>query len=305
MTPKAAKITTKKNRNKIRMRFGITGNINKNDLKKTLGELISFLIKEKIVFSIDSAIKDKVTNKAHKKFCLPMSKVLANSDVIISLGGDGTFLNTAFVVGDREIPVLGVNMGTLGFMSEIVPSEMKKFIKQILKGKYIIKNRLVLSAELPDGKTMHGINEIVVDRAFSVRMMEIEIFYNDEKIVRFVGDGAIISTPTGSTGYSLSAGGPVISMDSSDFIITPICPHTLNVRPIIVPDSGVIKLKVHREIEARVTADGQRFKSFKSPVEFTFKKAGHIVKVIHKPNFSYFKTLNEKLLWGKDLRKYK
>ena len=287
------------------MRFGITGNTKKHDLEKTLGELIAFLIKEKIDFSIDNSIKDKVKNKAHKKFCLPTGKVLSNSDVIISLGGDGTFLNTSYVVGNREIPILGVNMGTLGFMSEIVPSEMKKFIKQILKGKYSIKDRVVVSADLPNGKTMNGINEIVVDRAFSVRMMEIEIFYNDEKIVRFVGDGAIISTPTGSTGYSLSAGGPIISMDSSDFIITPICPHTLNVRPIIVPDSGIIKIKVHREIDARITADGQRFENFKSPVEFTFRKAEYIVKVIHKPNFSYFKTLNQKLLCGKDLMKYK
>ena len=287
------------------MRFGITGNTEKHDLEKTLGELISFLIKEKIDFSIDNSIKNKVKNKAHKKFCLPTGKVLSNSDVIISLGGDGTFLNTAYVVGDREIPILGVNMGTLGFMSEIVPSEMKKFVKQILKGKYSIKKRVVLSADLPNGKTINGINEIVVDRAFSVRMMEIEIFYNDEKIVRFVGDGAIISTPTGSTGYSLSAGGPITSMDSSDFIITPICPHTLNVRPIIIPDSGKIKIKVHREIDARITADGQRFENFKSPVEFTFRKADYIVKVIHKQHFSYFKTLNQKLLWGKDLRKYK
>lgn len=286
------------------MRFGIIGNINKPDIENILGDLLAFLSKEKLEFFIDKDLKSKIKKTESKKRCFTSADVVKNSDIIISLGGDGTFLNTARIVGDKEIPILGVNMGTLGFMSEVVPSEMKKFIKQIVNKRFKVKERVVLSGKLPDGKMLSAINEIVIDRAFSIRMMEIEIFYEKEKIVQFVGDGAIISTPTGCTGYSLSAGGPIVSMESSDFIITPICPHTLNVRPIVVPDKGVITVKVHREIDVRITSDGQKFKTFKSPVEFSFQKAGHVLKVIHRPNSSYFKTLNKKLLWGKDLRKY-
>lgn len=286
------------------MRFGIIGNINKPDIESILSDLLSFLTKEKLEFYVDKDLIAKIKKNEFKKRCFTSGEVVKNSDVIISLGGDGTFLNTAHIVGNKEIPILGVNMGTLGFMSEVVPSEMKKFIKQIVKNHYKLKERVVLSGNLPNGKKLNAINEIVVDRAYSIRMMEIEIFYDKEKIVQFVGDGAIISTPTGCTGYSLSAGGPIVSMESSDFIITPICPHTLNVRPIVVPDKGVTTVRVHREIDVRITADGQRFKTFKSPVEFSFQKADHILKVIHRPASSYFKTLNKKLLWGKDLRKY-
>ena len=286
------------------MKFGIIGNINKPDIEKVLSDLLTFLTKEKLEYYVDKDLISKIEKAEFKKRCFTSSEVVKNSDVIISLGGDGTFLNTARIVGDKEIPILGVNMGTLGFMSEAVPSEMKKFIKQIVNKRFKVKERVVLSGKLPEGKKIYAINEIVIDRAFSVRMMEIEILYDKEKIVQFVGDGAIISTPTGCTGYSLSAGGPIVSMESRDFIITPICPHTLNVRPIVVPDKGVITVKVHREIDVRITSDGQKFKTFKSPVEFSFQKAEYTLKVIHRPNSSYFKTLNKKLLWGKDLRKY-
>jgi NAD+ kinase len=286
------------------MRFGITGNISKTDIEKVLSELLEYLSKEKSEFYVDKDLISKIKKAEFKKRCFTSTEVVKNSDVIISLGGDGTFLHTARLVGKKEIPLFGVNMGTLGFMSEVDPSEMKKFIKQIMQDNYRIKERIILSGELPGGKKLYGINEIVVDRAYSVRMMEIEVFYDEEQVVRFVGDGAIISTPTGCTGYSLSAGGPILSMESRDFIITPICPHTLNVRPIIVPDKGVITVKVHREIDVRVTADGQKFKTVKSPVEFKFRKADHVLKLIHRSHSSYFKTLNKKLLWGRDLRKY-
>lgn len=286
------------------MRFGIIGNITKPDIEKVLSDLLTFLSKEKLEFFADKDLISKIRKAEFKKRCFTSSEVVKNSDIIISLGGDGTFLHTARLVGKKETPIFGVNMGTLGFMSEVDPSEMKKFIKQITENNYKTQDRVIISGELPDGKKLYGINEIVVDRANSVRMMEIEILYDKQQVVRFVGDGVIISTPTGCTGYSLSAGGPILSMDTRDFIITPICPHTLNVRPTIVPDKGVITVKVHREIDVRVTADGQKSKIVKSPVEFTFQKAQHVLKLIHRSNSSYFRTLNKKLLWGKDLRKY-
>ncbi|MCX6165976.1 MAG: NAD(+)/NADH kinase, partial [Ignavibacteriae bacterium] len=145
--------------------------------------------------------------------------VLINkSDIIISLGGDGTFLNTARLVGRKQIPILGVNLGNLGFMAEVNPEEMQNFIIDILNKTYKVYDLCVISAKTKNSKEFFGMNEIVVDKCNSIKMIEIEIYYKNEKVVNFVGDGVIVSTPTGSTGYSLSAGGPIISPYSKVFI---------------------------------------------------------------------------------------
>ena len=286
------------------MKFGIIGNINKQGIGDILSELLDFLRKEGIDFAIDKGLLAKIKTQKYKKYCTTFQNVMKDSDIIVSLGGDGTFLYTARLVGKREIPILGVNMGNLGFMAEVVPSGMRSFIKQIAKGKHIISERVILTSKLPGGRKLNGINDIVIDRERSIRLLEIEILYNDEHVVRFVGDGVIISTPTGSTGYSLSAGGPIVSLQSKVFIITPICPHTLNVRPIIVPDDGVIKVNTNRNINVRVTVDGQEERIIKSPAGITLSKGDYITKVVHRDKSSYFKTLNKKLFWGEDIRKY-
>lgn len=286
------------------MKFGIIGNVNKQGIGNILSELLDFLRQEDIDFAIDKDLSAKIKTAKYKKYCSTFGNVMKNSDIIVSLGGDGTFLYTARLVGKREIPILGVNMGTLGFMAEVIPSGMKSFIKQILKGKYKISERVILSSRLPGGRVMDGINDIVIDRERSIRLLEIEVLYNDEHVVKFVGDGVIISTPTGSTGYSLSAGGPVVSLQSKVFIITPICAHTLNVRPIIVPDDGIIMVNTNRDINVRITVDGQEEKIVKSPAGITLSKGNYVTKVLHRNKSSYFKTLNKKLFWGEDIRKY-
>jgi len=286
------------------MTFGIIGNPTKKNIGSVLNNLLSYLAKSKISFFILDSLRNNISDRKYKKHIAKPSVLFDNADIIISLGGDGTFLNTARITGRKEIPILGVNLGNLGFMAEVSPEELKKSIRDILKGNYKIFDLCVLSARTQNGKEFYGMNEIVIDKCNSIKMIEIEIFYKNERVVHFVGDGIIVSTPTGSTGYSLSAGGPIISPYSKVFIITPICPHTLNFRPIIVPDDGAIKIKTHDKEKVRITADGFESTIFTSPAEFELIRADYNIKVVKKIDKTYFQTLNNKLLWGADARKF-
>lgn len=285
------------------MIFGVTGNIEKQNLHSVIKEIGNFLLKNKIEFFIDSKLFKKSGENYFKKFSSPINSILKKKEIILlSLGGDGTFLNTARLVGNRNIPILGVNLGNLGFLAEVRADEIIGFLKEILKNKFRITDRNVLEAKV-NGKKFYGLNDIVIDKANSIRMINIDAYYNNEKIYKLVADGIIISTPTGSTGYSLSTGGPVISPLSSVFSVTPICPHSLNIRPIILPDSGHITVKTSGSSAARVTADGQTYVTAKSSLEVKLRKADYTVKMVKRFNRTYFDTLKKKLLWSEDKRK--
>jgi len=284
------------------MRFGIIGNSGKKTIGSVIARITEYFLKQNIDFYIDSNLKNLGQDKALTKHFIGKQRLLKNSDIIISLGGDGTFLRTARIVGKRGIPILGVNLGTLGFMAEVNPDEAIKFISNILKGKYKVHDLCLISVRKGNSYHENALNEIVIDKRDSIRMTELEIFYKDETIGRFFADGVLVSTPTGSTGYSLSAGGPIISPYSKVFIITPICPHTLNFRPVIVPDDGNIRIITHTKGKVRLTADGFTSKIFTSPTEFHLSKSVFTIKTIKKINKTYFQTLNSKLLWGADTR---
>lgn len=286
------------------MTFGIIGNSSKINLGNVLHALLKFFEKKNIRYNIHDALRHNVSEKKYLKNFLSINSLLDKSDIVISLGGDGTFLNTARTIGRKQIPILGVNLGNLGFMAEVSPSEAQKFVVDILKDKYKVYDLCVISAKTKSGEEFYGMNEIVVDKCNSIKMIEIEIYYKNERVVNFVGDGVIVSTPTGSTGYSLSAGGPIISPYSKVFLITPICPHTLNFRPVIVPDDGTIVIKTLNKEKVRITADGFKSKILTSPTEFILTKADFNVKSVKKINKTYFQTLNNKLLWGADVRKH-
>jgi NAD+ kinase len=286
------------------MTFGIIGNSTKKNLGNVLSSLLNFLEKKNIPYILQDVLKRNITGKKYFKNFKNVNYLLDKSDIIISLGGDGTFLNTARTVGRKQIPILGVNLGNLGFMAEVSPEEIQKFILDILKGNYKVYDLCVISTKTKSGEEFYGMNEIVVDKCNSIKMIEIEIYYKNERVVNYVGDGVIISTPTGSTGYSLSAGGPIISPYSKVFIITPICPHTLNFRPVIVPDDGTIVIKTMNKEKVRLTADGFKSKMLNSPTEFVLTRADYNIKAVKKINKTYFQTLNNKLLWGADVRQF-
>ncbi|MGB9696362.1 MAG: NAD(+)/NADH kinase [Ignavibacteria bacterium] len=285
------------------MTFGIIGNTGKKNIKPVLGDIILFLQKQKIEFLLQKELKKFLQIQLSPKYLCSVKTLVKRSDMILSLGGDGTFLNTAKIVGRKQIPILGVNLGTLGFMAEVGPKEVISFINKILNNKYKIYNLCVLEAKHSGSEPIYGMNDIVIDKCASIKMVELEIFYKDEHVIRFFADGIIVSTPTGSTGYSLSAGGNVISPYSQVFAITPICPHTLNFRPLIVPEDGEILIKTHHTGTVRITADGSPSITYKSPTKFRIRKADYTVRVVKDIDKTYFQTLSNKLLWGADQRK--
>lgn len=281
--------------------IGIFGNTTKPIVAELLKYITDILEKNNLNYFIEKDLADfgKFNNRSKIS---NTSEILKKSDYIFSLGGDGTFLNTAKLVNNKNIPILGINLGRLGFFSEITPKEFESFIPKLISGKFKITEQVVIKAFSGSRKFLFGLNDIVIDKNDSIRTMETETFYNNEKVVNIISDGIIISTPAGSTGYSMSCNGPIVNPESKVFIITPISPHTLNVRPIIIPDDGEIKIKISNIGKARIIADGQNTYKSVTPSEVILQKADFTIKVIKKNSSTYFDTLKKKLFWNADKR---
>lgn len=293
------------------MRFGIRGNINKIELPEIAVNLIKELDEKNIEYFVEKQLAElifaKFKFKISKDFIKKDKELTDFSDFLISIGGDGTFLSAARLVGNKNIPIIGVNLGKLGFLAETSTTQIASFISDILKDRFVIEERAVLQAIAPgDGsRTLFGLNEIVINQSGSVKTIEIQAYYNDQQIINYLADGLIISTPTGSTGYSLSAGGPIVSPKTEVIVLAPICPHTLTARPIILPDNGVLKINVVSKVPVIITADGNTNFKLNSPAAIEIKKAPYKIKLAKRADSNYFKVLNKKLLWGEDVRKNK
>lgn len=226
-------------------------------------------------------------------------------DYVISMGGDGTFLEAANKVGDREIPILGVNMGRLGFLADVLPSEIETTLGHVLRGDHIIEDHTVIKLET-NGETVEcnpfALNDIAVLKRDSASMISIRAYVNGDFLVNYQADGLIIATPTGSTAYSLSNGGPIIVPQSGSLCITPVAPHSLNIRPIVINDTSVIELEVcSRSHNFLVAVDGRSMKMAEE-TRLTICKAPYTIKLIKLKSQRYFSTLHEKLMWGADTR---
>jgi len=287
----------------MNMTFGILGNKTKPGISGVILEILEFLISNNIDFYIHDKFSESVSLKIPKSKFLSGRRVLDKSDFIISIGGDGTFLNSARIIGKSGKPVIGINLGTLGFMADIMPNQIKQVLKEIVSGKYLIAELCMLNCSVGGKHLFDALNEIVIDKCDSIKMVELEIFYNKDFVGKFYADGVLISSPTGSTGYSLSSGGPIVSPISKVFIITPISPHSLSFRPVIVPDDGKILIRTVSRENIRITSDGYNSIVQKPPVEICIAKTDYSLKTIKRLNWSYFSTLNKKLLWGEDVRK--
>lgn len=230
---------------------------------------------------------------------------IEGGDYVISMGGDGTFLEAANKVGDREIPILGVNMGRLGFLADVLPSEIETTLDHVLRGDHIIEDHTVIKLET-NGETVEcnpfALNDIAVLKRDSASMISIRAYVNGDFLVNYQADGLIIATPTGSTAYSLSNGGPIIVPQSGSLCITPVAPHSLNIRPIVINDTSVIELEVcSRSHNFLVAVDGRSMKMAEE-TRLTICKAPYTIKLIKLKSQRYFSTLHEKLMWGADTR---
>lgn len=219
---------------------------------------------------------------------------ISNCDLAIAAGGDGTFLWTSSVVHKFNIPILGINLGSLGFLTDVREGEIEEVLEDIKAGNYKKQERTMLEGELK-GEVIPVLNDVVVSQANS-GMVELSIHINGKFVTDLSGDGLIISTPTGSTAYSLSSGGPILMPGTKGFVLTPICPHTLTFRPIVVDEDSKIKIKT--KTESSVIWDGQLKKKMGKKDFVNIRKSDYPLRVIKIEGHDYFKILREKLNWG-------
>ncbi len=235
---------------------------------------------------------------------LQEEEILQRADLLVTLGGDGTILRTVQVVGEKETPILGVNLGGLGFLAETPPELLIPNLQSYLRGKYLVESRKLLQCLVVDREEhFFALNDFVFDKAGFSRVIEIITMVDGSLLNSYIADALILSTPTGSTGYSLSAGGPIVLPGTEVFIINPICPHSLTNRPVVVPDSATISIKVYTEHkEFFLFRDGFKVDSYPSGTSFELTKSSFFVKLVKVKKRSFIETLRNKLHWGEDFR---
>ena len=227
------------------------------------------------------------------------------ADIVLSMGGDGTFLKAASHVGNKNIPILGINTGRLGFLADVSPEELEETFEDIYKNNYKIEDRSVLqvtSEGQPLKSTPFGLNEIAVLKRDSSSMITIHTSINGAYLTTYQADGLVIATPTGSTAYSLSIGGPVIVPHSNNIAITPVAPHSLNIRPIVINDDWEITLDVESRSHNFLVAIDGRSETCREGTRLVIRKADYNIKVVKRPNHIFFHTLRDKMMWGADSR---
>ncbi|TDG35112.1 NAD kinase [Pedobacter changchengzhani] len=264
---------------------------------------------------IQPVLYHKFKNSLHGKIKLPENTVIFHNhkelsqlaDVLLSLGGDGTLLDTLTLIRNSGIPVIGINFGRLGFLASINKDAIESALQALINKEYTLDARSLLSIESEKslfGEENFALNDMTIHRRDNSAMMIIHASMNGEFVNSYWADGLIIATPTGSTAYSLSCGGPIIYPDSQNFVVTPIAPHNLNVRPVVLPDNSSLSFEVEaRESKFLVSCDS-RTVTVERSVKMTIKKADFCLNLIRLNNETYLSTLRNKLLWGIDTRNY-
>lgn len=234
---------------------------------------------------------------------IPSEEIPASADMVVVLGGDGTLISAARLIGEREIPILGVNLGSLGFLTEITLDELYPVLDSCLAGNYQVSERMMLKATvLRDGVEVMNhrvLNDVVINKGALARIVDLETMVNDYYLTTFKADGLIICSPTGSTGYSLAAAGPIIHPALECLVVTPICPHTLTNRPIVVNADAAITVTLKSAHEdVFLTLDGQVGMELKGGDVITVRRASHRTRLIMSRSKDYFEVLRTKLKWG-------
>jgi NAD+ kinase len=273
-----------------------------------LEQLLEILLTKEVSIFIESEFRQKLDLPLLKDKRLQSFTSLDESfDLLISVGGDGTILRAVTFLRDFSIPIVGINTGRLGFLATIQVNQVELAINEILKGNYKISERSLLTVETnPKNMALQSINfalnEVSISRKNTTSMISVDTHLDGEYLTSYWSDGLIISTPTGSTGYSLSCGGPVITPDTESLVLTPIAPHNLNARPLVIPDATVIQLKVNGREDNYLISLDSRIATLSNDTIITIKKANFKIKMLQVLEESFIDTLRKKLLWGEDRR---
>lgn len=293
------------------MKVAIYGQYYQNSTGPIIKDIFVFFHKNNVEMVIESNFlnilnEKKIIEKEYQTFS-SHTELNDSFDMLISIGGDGTILRAATLVRDSGVPILGINAGRLGFLATVQKDNIGKFMQFIIDKKYTISKRTLLSLCCSnDNKEIEDINfamnEICVSRKDTTSMITIETYLNDEYLNSYWADGLIISTPTGSTGYSMSCGGPILTPDVKSLVITPIAPHNLNARPLVIPDETEIRLKVSGREENYLVSLDSRIISIKNDTILNIKKTPFQINMVGIPEETFLKKLRNKLFWGEDRR---
>ena len=291
------------------MKVGIVPNISKSETIRIVNEFLELLDENEIeyVFSDNlKSLKSKLKGKKVEENFYPLHELGDKTDLVISFGGDGTMLGTAYELRGSNTPMLGINLGKLGFLAEYDMHDVSSLVKELKDNKFIIDQRMALSGSCTEDETteLYAINDLVIDKGRWPKMIDLVINVDDDYVTTFSADGLIIATPTGSTGYSLSTGGPIVSPKSNAITLSPISPHTLTMRPLVLSSEQKIEVEVRSPFETvQINCDGQRVYYYKSPATIKIYKSDKPVRLVHSNKTNYFEILRNKLFWGMDLRK--
>ena len=283
--------------------FGIWANTDKPAFWKVLPDIVSWAKDKGLDLYITTRIESQLKDLDLDSQLIESADDFAKLDFILTLGGDGTILSLARAVGDRSTPILGIHLGELGFLAEVILEDMFTRLDAVAAGDFNIQKRMVIKCVVNSGnepQTFHALNDIVVDRGKSHRLLTCELLANDDFVAKYKADGLIVATPTGSTAYSLASGGPIVIPTFGSMVVTPICPHTLTLRPIVFPDDQVLKISFPENGGQDITLaiDGQVNEYLKSTAKVMIQKASFEINMVNFTDSNYFNTLRTKLGWG-------
>ncbi|XXQ68833.1 NAD(+) kinase [Neisseriaceae bacterium B1] len=276
------------------------------NIAPVIHELIEFLRANYIEVYLDrSYVAENIISAHDQGRCHIVADLGSNCDLILVLGGDGTFLAAARKAAPYNVPLIGVNQGHLGFLTQVTRDEMLVELVKMLEGKYLKDECLILETKVVRGGEVIyqglALNDVVLSRGGAGQMIEFEVFINSEFVYTQRSDGLIVSTPTGSTAYALAAGGPILQTALRAFTLVPICPQSMTNRPIVIGDNNEIKILITKAGDARVHYDGQSFVDIQSMDVINISRYRHTLNVLHPTHYQYYKTLRQKLHWGEQL----
>ena len=291
------------------MKIALFGTNFSENFNKYIQHLVHKLESEKVEIFIEESFLEYVTNRLRFKNEVATfnshEDLKDKVDILFRIGGDGTLLNAVSYIRNSNIPILGINTGRLGFISSVAPDQIEQAVNDVLNENYKTNRRTLLTLNTSNNLFKNknfALNEVAIVKKDTSSMIKIEAYVDDEFLNTYWADGLIVSTPTGSTGYSLSCGGPIIAPGTNNIIITPIAQHNLNVRPIVINHNSTIKLKVEDRDQLALVSLDSCSRAFDSSVELTIKKANFKINLIEPQNNSFISTVRQKLMWGIDKR---
>ncbi|HKJ47372.1 MAG TPA: NAD(+)/NADH kinase [Balneolales bacterium] len=287
------------------MNLAIIANPDKYAVKKPFKEILKWADENDVTIFFNHSLKFLINNGVNRNYsiCDSEQEAIDKSDIVISLGGDGTMLWTARLVKKSGKPILGVNSGRLGFMANTQLKDLIPSLNHLKNGNYKEDRRFLLHAKDNAGNVYHALNEFLFTKKGSASMITVDVLYDDMFINKYWADGLIVATPTGSTAYNLSSGGPIVMPQTSVMVVTPINPHTLTTRPLVLPVDKVLKIRVQQqEHEVLFSYDGEICEITQYPFEIEIKRSDFTIDILELPGQSYFETLRTKLMWGLDFR---